>query len=261
MLREVTPGVLVRQSAFCRSNAVVVLGEAGALLIDPGVTGDDLTELAGDLRTHGITVAAGFTTHPHWDHMLWHAAFGSPPRWATRACVEHAAARLDDARTEAARLAPGAPLDLVGRLTPLPDDAETVPWDGPRVRVVEHRAHAPGHAALLVEDAAVLVAGDMLSDVEIPLLDLEASDPIDTYAEGLTRLERLATGASTVIPGHGAVGDAAELSRRLDLDRAYLSALESAGGDDDPRLADDAPYGHDWLLRDHRAHLAHLRRE
>ena len=37
--------------------------------------------------------------------------------------------------------------------------------------IVEHQAHAIGHAALLLADRGVLLAGDMLSDVLIPLLD------------------------------------------------------------------------------------------
>jgi glyoxylase-like metal-dependent hydrolase (beta-lactamase superfamily II) len=46
---------------------------------------------------------------------------------------------------------------------------------GPQVRIIEHQAHAPGHAALLIEERGVLVAGDMLSDVLIPMLDLNGT--------------------------------------------------------------------------------------
>lgn len=30
-------------------------------------------------------VAAGFSTQPHWDHLLWHPRFGDVPRYATSA--------------------------------------------------------------------------------------------------------------------------------------------------------------------------------
>ena len=46
MLRQVAEGVLIHQSEFCQSNAVVVHGRAGVLLIDPGVLGDEMTALA-----------------------------------------------------------------------------------------------------------------------------------------------------------------------------------------------------------------------
>jgi hypothetical protein len=35
MLRQVAEGVLIHQSEFCQSNAVVVQGRAGVLLIEP----------------------------------------------------------------------------------------------------------------------------------------------------------------------------------------------------------------------------------
>lgn len=37
--------------------------------------------------------------------------------------------------------------------------------------MLERRAHAPGHAALLMAGPGVLVAGDMVSDLEIPVPD------------------------------------------------------------------------------------------
>ena len=80
MLRQVAEGVLVQQSEFCQSNAVVVQGRAGVLLIDPGVLGHEMAALANDLRELGQPVVAGFSTHPHWDHLLWHARLGEVPQ-------------------------------------------------------------------------------------------------------------------------------------------------------------------------------------
>ncbi|GAA3831671.1 hypothetical protein GCM10022226_61000 [Sphaerisporangium flaviroseum] len=77
MLRQVADGVLVHESEFCQSNAVVVHGRAGVLLIDPGVQDHEMTCLASDLSDSGQTVVAGFSTHPHWDHLLWHAQLGA----------------------------------------------------------------------------------------------------------------------------------------------------------------------------------------
>jgi glyoxylase-like metal-dependent hydrolase (beta-lactamase superfamily II) len=42
VLRQVAEGVLIHESEFCQSNAVVVQGRAGVLLIDPGVLGSEL---------------------------------------------------------------------------------------------------------------------------------------------------------------------------------------------------------------------------
>ena len=50
VLEQVAEGVLVHESEFMQSNAVVVQGRDGVLLIDPGVTDDEMADLADDLR-------------------------------------------------------------------------------------------------------------------------------------------------------------------------------------------------------------------
>ena len=42
VLKQVAEGVLIHQSEFCQSNAVVVQGRAGVLLIDPGIEGSEI---------------------------------------------------------------------------------------------------------------------------------------------------------------------------------------------------------------------------
>jgi glyoxylase-like metal-dependent hydrolase (beta-lactamase superfamily II) len=254
VLTEICDGVLVRQSAFCQSNAVVVVGSAGVLLVDPGVDGDDLRELADDLERLGHAVVAGFSTHPHWDHMLWHEAFGEAPRYGTARCAATGLAWISDARKKAARLAPGARVDLLGVITPLPPGTKHVPWDGPAVRIVEHQAHAPGHAALNIEGTAVLLAGDMLSDVEIPLLDLRSGspDPLGDYVQGLELLaETVGSGVDLLVPGHGRIARGGDILARIGADQAYLDTLQSGADASDPRLSPMATYGTDWLPREH----------
>ena len=47
-----------------------------------------------------------------------------------------------------------------------------------------HDGHAPGHGAVFLPESGVLIAGDMCSDVEIPLLDTDAADRSATIAPG-----------------------------------------------------------------------------
>jgi glyoxylase-like metal-dependent hydrolase (beta-lactamase superfamily II) len=72
VLTEVADGVWVRQSEWVWTNSIAVRGEDGLILIDPGITGAELHQLADDVDGLGIPVVAGFSTHPHWDHLLWH---------------------------------------------------------------------------------------------------------------------------------------------------------------------------------------------
>ena len=45
----------------------MVRGEGGLTLVDPGIDGLDLNQLADDVDRLGIPVVGGFSTHPHWD--------------------------------------------------------------------------------------------------------------------------------------------------------------------------------------------------
>jgi glyoxylase-like metal-dependent hydrolase (beta-lactamase superfamily II) len=258
MLTQVADGVLVHESRFCQSNAVVVQGADGVLLVDPGIHADEMDCLANDLSESGQTVAAGFSTHPHWDHLLWHSALGSPPRYSTAVCATTARDRLAggiDARRFG--IPDDVSLKLIGLITGLPAGTTQVPWDGPAVRILEHQAHAPGHAALFIEDRGVLVAGDMLSDGFIPMLDLMgAADPFEDYLSALRLLEGV--GGNVVIPGHGSVGDAAGLQARIDQDRAYVLSLRDGKETDDPRIGPSAKPGWEWVSDVHAGQLERL---
>jgi glyoxylase-like metal-dependent hydrolase (beta-lactamase superfamily II) len=266
VLRQVAEGVLVHESEFCQSNAVVVHGRAGVLLIDPGVLGYEMATLADDLRELGQPVVAGFSTHPHWDHLLWHAQLGAAPRYGTAGCAATVQALLSDphwkdrvARVTPPDIAGQIPLDLFGLISGLPAGAARIPWDGPEVRIIEHQAHAPGHAALLIEERGVLVAGDMLSDVLIPMLDLmNATDPIQDYLAALRLLEGVAGDVDVLIPGHGSVGGPGQVHARIEQDRAYVHALRDADVPGDPRIGPSATY--DWMPGAHERQLQHLAR-
>jgi glyoxylase-like metal-dependent hydrolase (beta-lactamase superfamily II) len=88
MLNQVADGVWVRQSEWVWSNSIVVRGEDGLILVDPGIGGSELNQLADDVDRLGVPVVAGFSTHPHWDHLLWHPGSArcraTPPPTAPR---------------------------------------------------------------------------------------------------------------------------------------------------------------------------------
>jgi glyoxylase-like metal-dependent hydrolase (beta-lactamase superfamily II) len=269
VLTQVAEGVLVHQSEFCQSNAVVVQGRDGMLLVDPGVLDHEMDALAKDLGQLGQPVVAGFSTHPHWDHLLWDARFGDAPRYGTARAAAFARDRLSDpgakARIAAQLIPPDiagqVPLDLMGLITGLPAETPQVPWDGPEVRIIEHQAHAPGHASLLIGERGVLVAGDMLSDVLIPMLDLNgAADPVEDYLAALRLLEGVAGDVDVLIPGHGSVGGADQVRARIDQDRAYVQALPDAQVPADPRVGLSAKPGWDWVGDVHSWQLQSLAR-
>jgi hydroxyacylglutathione hydrolase len=238
-LTEIAPGVLVATSTYAVTTSTVVTGAGGGcLLVDPAVTVADLAALADELAALGLRPAVAWSTHPHWDHVLWSAGLGDAPRYAAPAAVALLETERDGMLEQLSHSAPGHDLDLAGRVRPL--DEPAIPWDGPEARLVVHDGHAPGHGAVFLPDSGVLLAGDMCSDIEIPLLDTVAPDPLGDYRTGVERLASV-PGVRQVVPGHGHVGDAAELRRRLALDTAYLDAVSAGRPHQDPRLTADSP--------------------
>ncbi|MDT0164243.1 MBL fold metallo-hydrolase [Actinotalea sp. AC32] len=252
-LVEVAPGVLVATAhAYTTTSTVLVADDATCVLVDPAVTAADLDGLATSVAERDLTVVGGVSTHPHWDHVVWSRALGDVPRWATPAACEAARRERAHLVRDAGTEAPGHDLALLARLAPR--RAGPLPWCR-EVLLVEHGAHAPGAAVVVVPAARALLAGDLLSDLEVPLLDLADADPVRTYLRALDRVEELVRDhdVRVVVPGHGHCADRAETVRRLAADRAYLDALTGWGDVDDERLADP------WLRSEHERQLAAVR--
>jgi glyoxylase-like metal-dependent hydrolase (beta-lactamase superfamily II) len=264
MLKQVANGVYVHESEFLQSNSTAIVGEEGVLLIDPGITAGEMAVIADDIRDLGQTVVAGFSTHPDWDHVLWHENFGDAPRYGTARGAASMRDLLSNPQWESLvteilppEYADDIPKDLLGRIAGLPPGAARVPWDGPATHILEHRAHADGHAALLLDERRVLVAGDMLSDILIPFLDLDAADPIGDYLAALDLFERITGQVDVVIPGHGSVASAEQLGARIEQDRAYLHAVrDGIAVKNDPRVSPPPPL--DWLADVHDWQLGRL---
>ena len=149
MLNQVADGVWVRQSAWVWSNAIAVRGEGGLILVDPGIDGSDLNQLADDVDRLGIPVVAGFSTHPHWDHLLWHSRFGDVPRYATPAGAQAAREARERAQTMAQETASGIPLELIALVTPLPINRRSWTWPSPRRRPTRRRSIRPARRCQL----------------------------------------------------------------------------------------------------------------
>jgi hydroxyacylglutathione hydrolase len=248
---EVARGVYVATAEKYTTTTTIVAGDdGGCLLVDPAVSVADLAALAGWLPARGLRPVAGWSTHPHWDHLLWARALGDAPRYATPRAVAVAAREEAGLISSVEEGAPGHDLTLFARVQPL--IGHEIDWPGPRALIYAHDAHAPGHGAVFLPDSGVLIAGDMCSDLEIPLLDLKSADPFRGYREGLGLLADV-PGVRVVVPGHGHVGDDAEFRRRIAADLAYLDAVQAGGDIDDPRLAED------WLRAEHARALSRAR--
>jgi glyoxylase-like metal-dependent hydrolase (beta-lactamase superfamily II) len=92
--------------------------------------------------------------------------------------------------------------------------------------------HTPDGVAFLARWAGLLVCGDYVSDVEIPMISEGGS--VAEYRATLARLAALVEECDTAVPGHGAPHDRERALRILDEDVDYLDALDR--GEERPKL-------------------------
>jgi glyoxylase-like metal-dependent hydrolase (beta-lactamase superfamily II) len=206
-------------------------GDEG-FVIDSPVYPDELEALGEVLDRAGFPVSGLLATHADWDHLLGRLAFPA----ASLGCAESTAARLaaepgavqrklrtfDEEHYVNGRgplaLAGVQSLPVPGRLALGPaHELELFPADG----------HTADGTAYWFPWLEVLVCGDYLSPVEIPMISPGGSPA--AYAATLARLRGLVGKAATVVPGHGSPLARDVALRVLDEDEAYLSALIADG--------------------------------
>ena len=136
----------------------------------------------------------------------------------------------------------------------LPDEldglARSIREQGLDVELIFYNGHAPGHTALWLPRQRLLIAGDMFSDVELPLPFYP--DDLYAYMDALDRLSPFIDKAEHVIPGHGTVGH--NPAARLDADRRYIEQMTRRGESDDLRLKNTG-------MAEAHAHMQRLLRE
>jgi hydroxyacylglutathione hydrolase len=252
-LAEIADGVWVATSSVdMMTTTIVSSGSGECLVVDPGVTPAEMSSLAAEVRGLGLRAVIGWATHSHWDHLLWSKQLGMPTRYATAKTASVANSMRGKMAVQAQKAMPGLELNLLGMVKPVPGGGK-LPWNGPEVEIIEYAAHCEGHGALLVKEPGVLIAGDTCSEVEVPTLDLEASNPLGDYRSFLDRVMQL-DGVKHVVPGHGTPTDLPGLLYRVMRDRVYLDYLDTARTIADNRL-DGAPA---WLVEHHRKQYAKL---
>jgi glyoxylase-like metal-dependent hydrolase (beta-lactamase superfamily II) len=221
------PGVLVAVSRIFQTACTIVRDGDECFVIDSPVLPDELDVLPALLEQAGFPFSGLLATHADWDHLLGRLAFPD----ASLGVAETTAARLKAEPGDAARKLrsfddelyverPG-PLSL-GQVQALPVPGHLEVGDA-ELELHPTEGHTADGMAIWIPWAQVLVVGDYLSPVEIPMLSETGSR--DAYIATLRRLEPLVEQAAHVVPGHGAVMEGARAAAILREDVAYLEAL------------------------------------
>jgi glyoxylase-like metal-dependent hydrolase (beta-lactamase superfamily II) len=223
--------VVVAISRAFQTTCTLVRSGNEAFCVDSPVFPDELEILPAIAEQAGFPVVGVLATHADWDHLLGRYAFPEAPL----GCAETTAAALISRPGAAQRELRAFDDELyVERPGPLSlPGAQSLPVPGHcGIGEAELELHpADGHTAdgmaVWVPWARVLIAGDYLSPVEIPMLSDSGSAA--GYLATLARLEPLVEQADHVVPGHGAPIDGTRAAAILREDRAYVQALVEHG--------------------------------
>jgi glyoxylase-like metal-dependent hydrolase (beta-lactamase superfamily II) len=217
--------VLVATSAIWQTNCAVVRAGEESFLLDSPILPDELEALPALVEQAGFPAPTGLlATHGDWDHLLGRLAFPG----IALGCAESTAARVRAAPGEAQReLRAFDEEHFIERQRPLALGAvQALPVPGScGIGKRELALHpAPGHTgdgiAILIEWAGVLLSGDYLSPVELPVLG--PAGMAEAYADTLERLRPLVERVEHVVPGHGRVLGRERALEILDEDLAHV---------------------------------------
>jgi glyoxylase-like metal-dependent hydrolase (beta-lactamase superfamily II) len=221
------PGVLVATSRVFQTACTIVRDGEECFVIDSPVLPDELDVLPALLEQASFPFSGLLATHGDWDHLLGRLAFPD----AALGVAETTAARLTAEPGDAARklrsfddelyLERERPLSL-GQVQALPVPGK-LDVGAQTIELHPTEGHVPDGMALWLDWARVLVVGDFLSPVEIPMLSEGGSR--SAYLATLERLRPLAEQADHVVAGHGGAIDARRALSILDEDVAYLEGL------------------------------------
>jgi glyoxylase-like metal-dependent hydrolase (beta-lactamase superfamily II) len=228
--------VIAFVSDMWQTTCTAVRGGDEGFVIDSVLYPEELRALPDVLEQAGFPVSGLLTTHGDWDHLLGRLAFPGAALGAGEATVarlgsELGAAQRDLRAFDQEHYVDGRPPLALGSLQslPVPGHLEI----GERAAVHELELHPTGGhtadgVAYWLPWARVLVCGDYLSPVEIPMLS--AGGSIEVYRGTLQRLRALVPEAEWVVPGHGAPYPAQRALEILGADDAYLTALQDDPG-------------------------------
>jgi glyoxylase-like metal-dependent hydrolase (beta-lactamase superfamily II) len=224
-------GVRVRQSRAFQMNSTALFHPEHTVLVDPGVLPSELDDIAAETRALTPRAITLLFTHAHWDHVLGRSW------WATARTLAHDRFPADLERTlqwlhdEAQKIAVKHGEKWAKAFEPFRPDERVAglrfmklgPW---RLVLRDAFGHSESQLSAHLPEQRILIAADMLSDIEVPMLE---AYPPAVYLETLRALQPLLEGGAieTLIPGHGTLARGrAEVERRFARDLDYLETLD-----------------------------------
>jgi cyclase len=211
-------------------NIGVSVGSDGILIVD-----DQYAPLADRIRAALKGLGGGglkfvLNTHWHGDHTGGNAVFGPE---APIIAHENVRKRLMTGQHVAGNDVPPAPEKAWPVITF--DDAIAVHFNGEDIRVVHFpNGHTDGDSIIFFTGSNVVHMGDDFFNGLFPFVDLASGGSVQGMADAVAKVIPMLPPGAKVIPGHGALSDAAGLktfhrmlTTSIDLVRGEIQAHES----------------------------------
>ena len=203
----------------------LVVGQDGALLIDPGSSLSDAAAIAADVRN--ITddwVTHVVLTHRHFDHVLGSSLFADAEIYCAPEVAQCLSSGTELLRADA--LAYGADPGEIDRAIAALRKPDCLTYDavvdlGDRAVTITHLGLGHTAADLVVfvpGEPAVVFAGDLIEESGDP--QIEADSDLTAWPVTLDRMLELASPDTIYVPGHGQVVDAQFVREQRDWLRA-----------------------------------------
>jgi glyoxylase-like metal-dependent hydrolase (beta-lactamase superfamily II) len=255
VFREIASQVYQLRYPVADVNVTLVVGGDTALVVDTLSTAAQAEELRAAVRSVTDLPLVVVNTHHHWDHCFGNATFAGDgaPVWAQEEATNLLRTRgLELQEKWCAEVSVEDPVLAAGMaavvLKPAdhPVRVESTVDLGDRSVVLRHfgRGHTGGDLAVLVPDADLTIAGDLVEESGPPSFsDAYPLDWPDTLGGLLDRVGP----AGIVVPGHGSVVDrafvVAQHERLTEL--AWLIRDGDADGAAAEKVAARSPFGLD----------------
>ena len=226
--------VIVFVSDIWQTTCTAVRGGDEGFVIDSPVYPEELRALPDVLEQAGFPVSGLLATHGDWDHLLGGSRSGGAALGCAESTVARLGAELGQAQRELREFDAEHYVDGPGaagawarcRRCRCPASWRSAPGaEAHELELHPTGGHTADGVAYWLPWARVLVCGDYLSPVEIPMLSPGGS--IAVYRATLERLRPLAEQAEWVVPGHGAPYTGQRALEVLAEDDAYLEQLTS----------------------------------
>ena len=194
------------------ANVAVQVGEEGVLVVDTGASASREAVLAAIRRLSDKPIRWIINTSGDLDHTGGNETVSQ----AGMTVNGNPAAIISHENTLARMTAANRPVTEMP-LNTFFESGRDFFFNGEAVFLYHAPSHSDGNVFVYFRGSDVLVAGDLFVTMQYPVIDLAAGGGVDGYLEGLNKMLDIAVpaylqeGGTYVVPGHGRVGDEADL--------------------------------------------------